>query len=396
MKNTIIILIIMALLSSACSIFGLGAQATPTIANTATLTLTNTPLPPTDTPTPTATATQVPLIVDYGPDNFPPNIDPLTGSQVSDPSILDRLPISIKIQIFPRADRPPYGLSAADIVYDYYQNNGLTRFNAIFYGQDSDQVAPIRSARLLDMHIIRMYKAFFAFGGADKQILNKLFNAEFYDRLLVEGPSNCPPMCRLDPNGYNFLTVDTKEVGPFFANKGVTNTRQNLNGMTFQQHPPANGEPGTQIYVRYSISAYARWDYDPASGRYLRFQDSVETVDAAGENYEQLTDRLTGEQISADNVVILFVKHTFFYKSGNSEIVDIQLTGSGDALAFRDGQIFDVTWNRPTNDSVLYLTFGDGTPYPFKQGVTWFQPMGISSSKENTDNYIWRFVNSFP
>ena len=397
MKNKLIPLTILAFLMSACGIFGLGAQPTPTVVpDTPTTAPTETPIPPTETATPTATATELPLIVDYGPDNFPPNIDPLTGNPVSDPTILDRLPVSVKVQIFPRAERPPYGLAAADIVYDYYQNNGLTRFNAIFYGQDSEQVAPIRSARLLDMHIVRMYKAFLAFGGADKKILNKLFSAEFSDRLLVEGPSNCPPMCRMDPNGYNLLTVNTKEVGPFFANKGVDNSRQNLNGMTFQQQQPSGGNPGTQIYIRYSISAYGRWDYDPASGRYLRFQDNAEAVDTGSESYEPLTDHITGEQISADNVVILFAKHSFFYKSGNSEIIDIELVGSGDGLAFRDGQIFDVDWQRPTNDSVLYLTFPDGTPFPFKQGVTWFQPMGISSSKDNQDGYIWRFVNSFP
>jgi hypothetical protein len=395
-KKALIYLTILALMLNACSLLGLGAEATPIVTDTPTTPPTETQIPPTETPTPTATATPEPLIVDYGPDNFPANVNPLTGLTVSDPTTLERLPISVKIQIFPRADRPPFGLSAADIVYDYYQNNGLTRFNAIFYGNDSDQVGPVRSGRLLDMHIIRMYKTFFVFGGADKKILNKLFGAEFSDRLLVEGPSNCPPMCRFDPNGYNFLMVDTKAVGPFFAGKGVTNSRQNLNGMIFQQQPPANGVIGTQIYLRYSISAYARWDFDPATGRYLRFQDTAETVSAEGESYEPLTDRLTGQQISADNVVILMVKHSYFYKSGNSEVIDIELTGSGDGYAFRDGQVYDVKWNRPTNDSVLYLTFPDGTPYPFKQGVTWFQPMGISSKIESKDNYMWRFEMHLP
>src|SRR4030042_6449734 len=95
-------------------------SSTPTITRTPTLT-------PTITGTPTPTETTTPVV--YGPSNFPANIDPLTGLPVSDPALLDRRPIAVKINIVPRSsNRPPWGLSFADIVYDYYHNDGYSRF----------------------------------------------------------------------------------------------------------------------------------------------------------------------------------------------------------------------------------------------------------------------------
>lgn len=363
-----------------------------------------TPIPPTATatplpsPTPLPTATPTPQA--YGPDNFPANVDPLTGMGVSDPKLLNRHPLSVKIQTFPRGQRPPWGVSLADLVFDYYQNNGMTRLNAIFYGKDADQVGPIRSARLLDGNLTEMYKSIFAFGGADQRILNRLFNSTYADRLIVEGSHDCPPMCRTDPNGYNYLVTKTADLTTYAASKGIKTERQDLNGMSFDPETPTGGKPGGQLYTRYSISAYVRWDYDPATGRYLRFADTQEdNTGGSGEGYAPFMDRLTNEQVAADNVVVLFAPHNYAYKSGNSEIVDILLSGSGKAYAFRDGQVYEVTWNRPTPDSVLYLTNPDDTPFPFKPGTTWFQVVGQNSNVENNDTVAtgsFRFTSSIP
>lgn len=388
---------------SACTGIGVDRPtATPTLpASPPTLTATPTPIPPTVTPspsetaTPTATAT-VPVV--YGPENFPASINPLTGLPVNDPALLERRPLSVKVQIFPRGQRPPWGVSLANIVFDYYQNNGMTRFHAIFYGQDANQVGPIRSGRLFDSHVVTMYKSALAFGGADQRILKVFLSSDFADRLVFEGSHNCPPMCRIDPNGFNFLVADTAELSKYITTKGVSNTRQDLDGMSFDTLPPAGGRPGVQVFVRHSISAYNRWDYDPNSARYLRFQDTIEAGDAQGEVFDAMIDKLTGQQVAADNVVILYLPHAFAYKSKSTpnEIVDIQLMGTGWAYAYRDGQMYEARWNRPNKESVLFLTFPDGSLYPYKPGNTWYEVVGQSSQLTDLGNGGWRYVFSFP
>jgi hypothetical protein len=396
--------VLLVVVIAACSTPSPAPSVATTGATNAALSPTNTPspspIPPTATNIPptitaTATATEVPLIAS-GPDNFPEDINPLTGIPVSDPSVLDRRPVAVKIQTYPRGQRPPWGVTLADIVYDYYQNNGLTRLTAIFYANDAEQVGPIRSGRLFDGSIVSMYKPIFAFGSADRRILNRLYNSGFSDQLVIEGAQNCPPMCRIEPNTFNFLMTNTDELRKYASANGVENERQDLNGMSFDPQTASGGEPGEQIFTRYSISAYSRWDYDEQEGHYLLFEDTQEDDSGQGEAFQPFMDRLVNEQVTADNVVILYAPHQYTYKSGNSEIVDILMSGSGTAYAFRDGQVYEVEWNRPKSDAALFLTFPDGSAYPFKPGNTWFQVMGQSSKVEDQGSGAWRFTFGFP
>lgn len=400
-KRMVISLFILLMLTSC----GLGAASNPTSQPTAAgPTVTPSPIPPTATATsaPTATSTTVPTStptpVVYGPDNFPENIDPLTGLAVTDTAILNRRPIEIKVNFASRAiDRPTWGLSFADIVYEYYHNGGISRFNAIFYGQNANEVGPVRSARLLDESLIQMYKSYFAYGGATPEIERVLVNADYSARLLREGntavcpPTDAVPFCRFEPTGSDILLTGTSQISAYETSKNNGNTRQDLSGMVFTAVTPQGGTASNQIFTRYSFAIYSRWDYDPTTGRYLRFQDSQNDENGAGEKYEPFVDRITNQQIAADNVVVLVVPDDYAQRPPN-EIVDIQLNGTGDAYAFRDGQEYKVQWNRPSTDSVLYLTFPGGSRYSLKPGSTWIQIVNKESTIKNLDDGSWHFT----
>lgn len=403
-KRYLIILSLTILLAACSALLPNPPQASPTpepvVASPTLLpTAVTAPVIPTQTPLPETTAAPAdpPTPAAYGPTGFPIHVNPLTGKEVSDPQMLERRPVAVKVQMFPRGGRPPWGVSLADIVYDYYQNFGLTRFHTIFYSQDAQIVGPIRSARLLDIDLVNIFKSIFAFGSAESRTIDRLFSQEFASRLILEGDASCPPMCRIDPNQYNYLVSNTRELTNYSIQQGVDNSRQNLDGMRFDSLIPQNGIAGQQLNVRHSISAYTRWDYDPASGRYLRSQDTQEASDAASEAYAPLIDRLTNLQIAADNVVVLVVGHHYAFNThpGPNEVIEIGLQGVGPAYAFRDGQVFQLNWNRAEKESLVTLTYPDGTVYPFKPGVTWFEVVG-KSSQISTEGAGWRFNHSIP
>ena len=352
---------------------------------------TATPVKDTATPRPTSTPRA------YGPDNFPESVNPLTGLPVDDPELLERRPIGVKIQLYPRAGRPPWGVSLADLVFDFYQNDGLTRLHAVFYGNDAETVGPIRSARLFDEQIMRMYKSIFAYGGADWRVLNRIYDYDLIDLMVVEGKYNCPPMCRLDPNAANYLVTNTRELQDYIdTEREVENGRQNLDGMSFDFNPPGTGQAGQQVEVRWSISAYLRWVYDDQSGLYQREQDTLEAYNTESEEFNPFTDRLTEEQITAANVVVIPLIHEDIYPTQKIEVVDIKLSGSGEAYLFRDGQMYRVQWNRPAADSVLFLTDEEGNRIPFKPGNTWFEIIGNSSQVSEPDDGVWRYEFRYP
>ena len=346
---------------------------------------------PISTSTPQPTATYSPHSI--GPDNFPSIVNPLTGLTVGDPAVLNRRPVSVKITLYPRSSRPQWGLSLADIVYEYYHNNDLTRFHAIYYSQDASMVGPIRSARLFDHYLLSMYKSDFVFGSADSRILELLQDQDYSDRLIYFLSGNCPPTptCRYDPDSHNYLVTDTEQVRSYLRSQGVKDTRQNLNGMIFSPLIPKGGQSINRIDVRYSLSAYLYWQYNPTSGRYLRYQDTQEDLGGSGEGYSLLTDRLTEQPIMADNIIVLTISHChaiYIPPDGDIptiEIVDMDFVGSGVAYAFRDGEAFEVQWERPVNDWVVSLINRDGTPYFFKPGTTWFQVITDKSSLSAQD-----------
>jgi hypothetical protein len=386
MKKLLHLLVFLCVLLSAC---GLAPTATPTTTPSPTETPTSTEVP-SPLPTDTTTLTPTPLypVEGYGPTGFPANVDPLTGLKVTDPSILQRRPMVIKVQNLPRNGRPQWGLSLADIVFEYYTEEGTTRFAAVFYSQDASMVGPIRSGRFIDADIVRGYKAMFAFGSAYVVEMDRFRNSEFANRLVIEGANT--PLTRYDPKGFDYLMVNTADLSAYTTKIGL-NTPQNLDDMLFKLPAPDGGQPVTQIYTRYSSAIYNRWDYDPTSGTYLRFSDNVDAANGVSEEqYAQLTDRLNKQPIAFDNVVVLYVNHQL-YSPG---IYDIQLVGSGDAYAFRDGQAYKVKWVRNATD-VVSLTNLDGKPFAFKPGTTMFEVMGLGSTLLQTGQ-SWRFTHFMP
>ncbi len=335
-------------------------------------------------------------------DILPPDINPLTGLRVADPAMLERRPVAVKISNYPRSIRPQWGLSLADIVYEYYHNNDLTRFYAIFYGQDAPLAGPIRSGRLFDSYLTEIYENILVFASADFRVLERFKEEKpAWQMIGLLAGNPCPPRpaCRYLPDTYNYLLADTATVGIYSSRRGGVNARPNLEGMPFDAAIPAGGAAVARIYTYYSYSAYAYWKYDADSGRYLRFQDTQETY-AGGEGYAPLRDRLTGQQISADNVVVLYIPHFHnFYQAGTAilpvvEVVDMDFSGHDLAYAFRDGQVFQLEWVREEG-KLLYLVDAEGKRFHFKPGTTWFQVRNEDSRSIPGDN-TWRFEFVFP
>jgi hypothetical protein len=369
------------------------ATPTPTAIKTKIPTATTTPaVAATPTPLPSDTPTAMPTLsyppAGYGPTNFPPDVDPLTGLKVANPALLQRRPMLIKVSNLPRNVRPQWGLSLADIVFEYYTEEGSTRFAAIFYGNDASMVGPIRSGRFIDGYLVDGYKAVFAFGSAYVAELDRFNRSDFANRMVVEEPYT--PLKRYDPNGLDYLVVNTADLSTYATKRGI-NGVQNLNAMFFNVPAPAGGQPGTQLYVHYSGATYGRWDYDPASGKYLRFSDTADVTNVGqAEQYAPLTDRLTNQPVAFDNVVVLYVNHKLF----SPGIYDILLTGSGDAYAFRDGQAYRVKWQRNATEAVS-LTNPDGSPFAFKPGTTCFEVIGLQSTVAQSGQ-SWRFTHQMP
>ena len=351
-------------------------------------------------PAPTLEPTQTPSI-DLTPVALPGPINPLTGLPVSDPALLNRRPMAVKVANFPRYIRPQSGLTLADQVFEYYIEAGLSRFVAVFYGNDSEWVGPVRSGRFFDENIQRMYQSFLVFKYADKRVLTYFKTTDFADFLVVPSNRDCPPFRPLDSRNVEvysntyFNTVTWKD---YVEVNKLRNDPPSFRSGTFDvNYTPPFAVDGNLIYTYYSEDAYHYWLYVPDMGEYARFQETDDTRNGNPEAYAPLVDRVTGMTVHAANVVMLFAYHTFANPfDEDDEVYHIDLTGSGEAYIFRDGVGIVARWSRPYVNQPLSLTeTATGAPIYLKPGITFYEVLGTNSYADQ-DAGEWHFHHATP
>jgi hypothetical protein len=321
--------------------------------------------------------------------------NPLTGLPVSDPLLLERRPMVIKVANSPDYIRPQSGLTLADVVYEYYIEWGDTRFIAVMYGNDSPMVGPVRSGRYFDEHVARMYHAFLMFKGADPRELSYLENSTLNDFLVIvySNESVCPPVV-IGPerrDSYNNAFFNTTKWASCALKRGVDNSKQVLRGGFFTEQVAAGGSAVTRIFSFFSDYSYNYWDYDPATHKYFRYQEANDRVNKKPEAYKPLTDAQTGLPVTTDNIVVVFAPYIFANQfDAHDEVYHIDLLASGNAFVFRDGVATPAIWNRTDEDQPLLLTTLTGNPIYLRPGRTFYEVMGVTSTYSQ-DGADWHF-----
>lgn len=360
---------------------------------------------PTITPLPPA-----PTEVVINPESLPPdlsiptftspaNLNPLTGLPPSDLALLDRRPLAIKVANYPRYIRPQSGLSLADNVYEYYIEAGLTRFIAVFYGNDSEWVGPVRSGRYFDENIQRMYHAYLVFKFADPREMNHFLLSDFYDFLVVPTNGSCPPFRLMESrhievyNNSYFNTILWKEC---VIKDGLENDRPQIRNGFFSDVVPQSNLLGTQIFTYYSVDSYHYWIYRPDVQKYFRYQEVDDTRDGKPEKYDMMVDQVTALPVHASNIVYILASHTFANSfDADDEVYQIDLTGSGEAYVFRDGVGILARWYRLNADQPLLLANMNGAPLYLRPGVTFYEVLGARSYVDQ-DAGEWHFHHETP
>ena len=305
-----------------------------------------------------------------GPETYPDGINPLTGLQVEDSAALNRRPFMVKVINSPAEVRPQAGLMSADIVWETLIAGGVTRFSAIYYSQDIDFVGPIRSARLSDFELIRIYRATLVYSGMSEGTLNIFLNDNFLIPRSFGGTSPCPALCRYPEQSSKLewtLFGDTTAMREVAVERDKLTDYEPIYGMAFSEDAPDGGFVTHSITLDY-VETSVQWDYDAGANLWLRSQDGEPHLEA-----------LTMEQITAANVLIIEEDHidqpfvSEGYWGPGNYAYSINFIGSGRAILLRDGQYFEGEWRRDSQDGVLFYVDDDEQPLAFKPGNTFVQ-----------------------
>ncbi len=371
-----------------------GPTATATSSPTATATFTATfTASPTATATFTPTMTPSPTPTPVGPFSYPEGVNSLTGLPYPNDEAMNRRNLLVKISNFPPEVRPQSGMNQADVVWEYEVEGGVTRFAAIFRSNTPDHVGPVRSGRLMDLELVPMYEALFAYSGASEPVQQMFMRAPWAFQILSPSVGdNCEEagFCRFPRGDLAFehtLYLDTAQAWAR-AERRQVNQPFRARGFAFSDILPEGGVPANDMFIDWYGRISARWQYDPATAHYLRFTDGIPHMDAAD-----------GQQLWADNIVVLEVEHRerpdLFESESRSASQEIDLWDQGRAYVFRDGVYYSGFWRRPCDlqleatptpvvgaaqdrcysnpGTALQLVFGNNAPIMLKPGRTYVQ-----------------------
>jgi hypothetical protein len=335
---------------------------------------------PTATATPGPSPTPAPATYFY----FEEGVNPLTGLSVSDPSVLNRRPVMIKVSNWPREGRPHAGLTSADLVFEYFIGYQMNRFLAVYYGADAEVVGPVRSGRLVDAQLAQLYQGLLAYGNADPQVDEVLFEV-LGERSLTFNALPCPPMCGESTHSATGVFADSGALTAYARENGIDNSPPDLRGMYFQSEPPVGDASGLKLRVEYANFSIMEWRYDPEIGNYQLWEEfDREGVLEMG----LMTDRNNDKAVAFENVIVMYAEY-LEYAPSLHDIVLQGAQGYQPALLFRDGRVNYATWRAPETERPIVFETPDGEPLPLKQGRTWVVIMGQSSSTTQPAGGEW-------
>ena len=308
-------------------------------------------------------------------------INPLTGLPVDDPSALQYPPAMLSITNWPLSARPQAGLSYVSMVYELYIGDGESRFLSMFYGDypttevQGDQVTsqtgsqnnggsvdtslgPLRSGRLPYEPLRQFYNGFLVMASGWKGVLSNLSSFNNYYGTDSDSITSA------------FVGVtDLKQIA------GASEQRVDPYGLAvnkFESAPPVGGSNAPDFWFIYNALNQVHWQYDPQQEAYIRYQDQAD-----GQTFVAASDRLNGETLTMENVIVLFADHRYCTKYAFD--IDLMYIDKAPALLFRDGKVYQIYWT--TKNAEYEFTTGklrpirfidaDGNPFPMKPGQTW-------------------------
>ncbi len=296
----------------------------------------------------------------------------------------NRHPIAIMVENHPEA-RPQVGLDKASIVYETEAEGGITRFMAVYGPKDADMIGPVRSARTYFVDWALEYDAFYAHcgGSADGLALVQQTGIKDMDQFNI----GTAAFWREAENkaSEHTLYTDTKQLRDVAKSYDWNVSTSDYETLKFKKDISESQRPSSEIItVPFSGPLYSvTWTYNKKDNNYLR--------EMAGEPHN---DRITGEQLTAKNIVVQEVPRTLITNSGGKQVWQLETVGEGNAQIFLDGSKIESTWKKTSRDSRTKYYDPSGNEIEFNPGTTWIEvvpPESViteetTSTTENTVN----------
>ncbi|MBU1167876.1 DUF3048 domain-containing protein [Patescibacteria group bacterium] len=292
------------------------------------------------------------------------------GVLVATPEEANKFPVAIMIENLSTV-RPQSGLEVANIVYETLAEGGITRFMAIFAGDSSKDIHPVRSARPYYLEWVQEYKALYGHAGGSPQALEAISGLGVHDlnalsadgKYFWRGPGAAPH------NLYTSTTLLERAV----RDKGLLEETPDFQAWKFEDEAELADRPEEveDIKLNFSSGNYnVKYEYDRENNCYKRFH-----VETAHE------DKVTGMQLCPKNVVIQEVPPAT--SAGEKGRINLDVTGEGRVVVLTNGEAQDGTWKKVDRDDRTKFFDDSEEEIPLTRGQVWIEVIPSDKSFEH-------------
>lgn len=283
---------------------------------------------------------------------------PLTHEERDDKEQANRKVFAVMIDNHDDA-RPQSNISKADVLYEYRVEGEYTRYMALFQSNFPESIGPVRSARPYFVQAAKEYNAVYVHWGGSEAGLAEVKNRNLVDLdgIALEGIvfHRNQEVGKMAPhNGY----ISLPELQDYLTKKEVDINDNNFTFDFYKKDENVEGDDVKEITLNFNEEYVTKFIYDETSGKYKYIRKESPAIDEA-----------TGEELSTDNVVVLFQKGAVAGPNGTLNMANI---GNGTGLLLQKGHLSPITWQKDNADSVTVLKRLDGTDVKFCSGKTFF------------------------
>ena len=289
---------------------------------------------------------------------------PLDGVK-TDLESSNRYPLAVMIENHIDA-RPQSGLIDASIVYEAIAEGGITRFMGIYGTNETERVGPVRSARPYFVDWLEGYNAYYAHVGGNINSLDQIREDGVLDLNQFFWPNAYWRDKDLGVASEHNMHASTTKLREEAKGENYT-TSKNFNIYRFEDDPEEGSiqtgllPESQKITVDFSAANFkVVFDYDKTSNSYLRSM--------AGKPH---TDRISGKQLEAKNIVVMTVSREPLTTSINEHGWTMDTIGEGKAKIFVKGEEIAGTWKKSSKKSREIFYDASGKEITFGRGVLW-------------------------
>jgi hypothetical protein len=260
-------------------------------------------------------------------------------------------------------------LQQASLVFETVVEGGITRFMAVYIGQNPPTIGPLRSTRLYFNSWAAGLGAILVHDGGNVDALQELPSLKSVGN--VDADHVFSPFwrssSRLAPdNEY----TSSNRLSSYFRQEGITTSARSVTIPTVGDVlSPVRPAPFV-VHIQFSYGDYnVDWRYDPAANDFIRSASGPPSIDAT-----------TKRQLTARTVIVMQVQET----PGNDPFtlfaVNLKTEGSGPAMIYQDGIAVSARWSKPSVESPLQWLDRNNRPIALDGGTTWVEAVPVGNT----------------